>query len=126
MIEVATGGGTGQSVPMVLKIPSDMPGQFKILGLGDIAIPGLLISFLLRHDLIRQSKRFSGYFTAGVVGYAIGLAATFVSLDLMKHGQPALLFLVPGTLLPTCIIAHRKGSSVLCGLLRTARRGRQR
>jgi len=109
MIEVATGGGTGQSVPMVLKIPSDLPGQFKILGLGDIAIPGLLISFLLRHDLLRQSKRFSGYFTAGVVGYAVGLAATFVSLYLMKHGQPALLFLVPGTLLPTCIIARRKG-----------------
>lgn len=109
MIEVATGGGTGQSVPMVLKIPSDLPGQFKILGLGDIAIPGLLISFLLRHDLISRSKRFSGYFTAGVVGYAVGLAATFVSLYLMKHGQPALLFLVPGTLLPTCFIALRKG-----------------
>jgi len=109
MIEVATGGGTGQSVPMVLKIPSDLPGQFKILGLGDIAIPGLLISFLLRHDLLSQSKRFSGYFAAGVVGYAVGLAATFVSLYLMKHGQPALLFLVPGTLLPTCFIALRKG-----------------
>merc|ERR1712039_604932 len=44
MIEVATGGGTGQSVPMVLKIPAsfgDLPGQFKILGLGDVALPGL-------------------------------------------------------------------------------------
>jgi len=109
MIEVATGGGTGQSVPMVLKIPGDIPGQFKILGLGDIAIPGLLISLLLRHDLVRRSRRFGGYFTAGVVGYAIGLGATFVSLYLMKHGQPALLFLVPGTLVPTCAIALRKG-----------------
>ena len=45
---------------------------------------------------------------AGVVGYAIGLLATFVSLYLMQHGQPALLFLVPGTLVPTCIIALRK------------------
>merc|ERR1712039_349903 len=107
MIEVATGGGTGQSVPMVLKIPamsSDVPGQFKILGLGDIAIPGLLISLLLRHDLTRRSRR-----AAGVIGYALGLVATFISLYLMKHGQPALLFLVPGTLLPTCIIALQKG-----------------
>ncbi|CAE8662097.1 unnamed protein product [Polarella glacialis] len=112
MIEVATGGGTGQSVPMVLKIPSlqgDFPGQFKILGLGDIAIPGLLISLLLRHDLVKGYKRFEGYFTAGVIGYAVGLAATFVSLYLMQHGQPALLFLVPGTLVPTCLIALRKG-----------------
>jgi len=112
MIEVATGGGTGQSVPMVLKIPSfssDLPGQFKILGLGDIAIPGLLISLLLRHDLSKRAARGTGYFTAGVIGYAVGLAATFLSLYLMKHGQPALLFLVPGTLLPTCFIARRKG-----------------
>jgi len=59
MIEVATGGGTGQSVPMVLKIPSlaaYLPGQFKILGLGDVAIPGLLISLLLRHDLLTQKE----------------------------------------------------------------------
>jgi len=112
MIEVATGGGTGQSVPMVLKIPSfgdEFSGQFKILGLGDIAIPGLLISLLLRHDLTRGSTLCKGYFTAGVIGYAVGLLATFISLYLMKHGQPALLFLVPGTLLPTCAIALCKG-----------------
>eukprot|EP00448_Togula_jolla_P012064 CAMPEP_0170594560 /NCGR_PEP_ID=MMETSP0224-20130122/14067_1 /TAXON_ID=285029 /ORGANISM="Togula jolla, Strain CCCM 725" /LENGTH=565 /DNA_ID=CAMNT_0010918629 /DNA_START=73 /DNA_END=1768 /DNA_ORIENTATION=+ len=111
MIEVATGGGTGQSVPMVLKLPTlgGIPGQFKILGLGDIAIPGLLISFLLRHDLVSQTKRCQGYFTAGVIGYGLGLCATFVSLYLMQHGQPALLFLVPGTLVPTFLIAWRKG-----------------
>lgn len=112
MIEVATGGGTGQSVPMVLKIPAlqnDLPGQFKILGLGDIAIPGLLVSLLLRHDIVRRHRRCRGYFLAGVIGYAFGLLATFVSLYLMQHGQPALLFLVPGTLIPTCLIALRKG-----------------
>merc|ERR1712187_361434 len=92
MIEVATGGGTGQSVPMVLKIPAlrgDFPGQFKILGLGDIAIPGLLISLLLRHDLTEGSSRCAGYFSWGVIGYAMGLASTFLSLYLMQHGQPA-------------------------------------
>jgi len=112
MIEVATGGGTGQSVPMVLKIPAldgELPGQFKILGLGDIAIPGLLISLLLRHDLVKRHRRCAGYFLAGVIGYGIGLLATFVSLYVMQHGQPALLFLVPGTLIPTCFIALRKG-----------------
>mmetsp|Transcript_101478 Transcript_101478/g.185859 ORF Transcript_101478/g.185859 Transcript_101478/m.185859 type:complete len:521 (+) Transcript_101478:34-1596(+) len=111
MIEVATGGGTGQSVPMVLKIPSlsgNLPGEFKILGLGDIAIPGLLVSMLLRHDLVQQNVWPQGYFCAGVIGYALGLVATFVSLYLTKHGQPALLFLVPGTLVPTFLIAWSK------------------
>lgn len=51
----------------------------------------------------------SGYFVAGTVGYALGLLATFISLFLMKHGQPALLFLVPGTLIPTFAIAWTKG-----------------
>jgi signal peptide peptidase-like protein 2B len=111
MIEVATGGGTGQSVPMVLKIPAltGIPGQFKILGLGDIALPGLLISLLLRHDMVRKTSRRVGYFSWGVIGYTIGLASTFVSLYLMKHGQPALLFLVPGTLIPTFAIALQDG-----------------
>eukprot|EP00928_Gymnodinium_smaydae_P087760 TRINITY_DN71983_c0_g1_i1.p1 TRINITY_DN71983_c0_g1~~TRINITY_DN71983_c0_g1_i1.p1 ORF type:complete len:532 (-),score=71.44 TRINITY_DN71983_c0_g1_i1:290-1846(-) len=112
MIEVATGGGTGQSVPMVLKIPAfndSMPGQFKILGLGDVALPGLLISMLLRHDLLQHTSCCKGYFVASVIGYAVGLVATFISLYLMKHGQPALLFLVPGTLLPTFAIALCKG-----------------
>ncbi|CAJ1345416.1 unnamed protein product [Effrenium voratum] len=112
MIEVATGGGTGQAVPMVLKIPAlqgDLPGQFKILGLGDVALPGLLVTLCLRHDLTRRHRRCGGYFLAGVIGYGIGLLATFASLYLMQSGQPALLFLVPGTLVPTCLIALRKG-----------------
>jgi len=109
MIEVATGGGTGQSVPMVLKIPGDLPGQFKILGLGDIAIPGLFVSFLLRHDWMRGSSGPRGYFIPGLIGYAVGLGATFLSLYVMEHGQPALLFLVPGVLLPTFAKASRLG-----------------
>mmetsp|Transcript_8195 Transcript_8195/g.18337 ORF Transcript_8195/g.18337 Transcript_8195/m.18337 type:complete len:523 (-) Transcript_8195:52-1620(-) len=108
MVEVATGGGTGQSVPLVLKIP-DAYGSFKILGYGDIAIPGLLISLLRRHDLTSKYSLCSGYFAYGVVGYALGLVATFISLFLMKHGQPALLFLVPGILMPTFLIASCKG-----------------
>lgn len=110
MIEVATGGGTGQSVPMVLKVPSmSASGGFKILGLGDIAIPGLLVSLLLRHDMTRRVPACRGYFLAGVLGYALGLVLTFVSLHVTKHGQPALLFLVPGTLAPTFAIACCKG-----------------
>lgn len=118
MIEVATGGGTGQSIPMVLKIPvftGYLTGQFKILGLGDVAIPGFLVSLLLRHDHAMAQQRRKpysccrDYFSVGIIGYACGLVATFVSLYRMKHGQPALLFLVPGTLLPTVFVALSRG-----------------
>ena len=48
-------------------------------------------------------KRFS--FTA----YTLGIVATFVSLYLMKAAQPALLFLVPFTLVPVFIISWLRG-----------------
>lgn len=38
------------------------------------------------------------YFYATLVGYAIGLIATFGILQVYAHAQPALLYLVPGTL----------------------------
>ena len=39
----------------------------------------------------------------------MGIVATFVSLYLMKAAQPALLFLVPFTLVPVFIISWLRG-----------------
>ena len=41
--------------------------------------------------------------------YTLGIVATFVSLYLMKAAQPALLFLVPFTLVPVFIISWLRG-----------------
>ncbi|KAH9368460.1 hypothetical protein HPB48_012610 [Haemaphysalis longicornis] len=59
MVEVATGGGTGESVPMVMRVPrsttADMAacmGGYLLLGLGDILIPAYKSSYTvnsLRH-----------------------------------------------------------------------------
>ncbi|KAJ3507466.1 hypothetical protein NM208_g15954 [Fusarium decemcellulare] len=48
------------------------------------------------------------YFHASVVGYFLGMLATLAMLLVFKHGQPALLYLVPGVL----------GSLWLTGLVR--------
>ncbi|KAF4981783.1 hypothetical protein FDECE_17631 [Fusarium decemcellulare] len=48
------------------------------------------------------------YFYASVVGYFLGMLATLAMLLVFKHGQPALLYLVPGVL----------GSLWLTGLVR--------
>lgn len=37
--------------------------------------------------------------------YGLGLLVTFVALVLMQRGQPALLYLVPCTLLTSCTVA---------------------
>ena len=57
--------------------------------------PSACVSFLLPPFLT----------TPSFTGYMIGLIATFIALEVMKSGQPALLFLVPSTLIPTLITA---------------------
>jgi len=107
MVRVATGGGTGESVPMLLRIPAfgDPFGNDRLLGFGDIALPGLLVSYLRRHDLMSRRSLSTGYFAPALVGYFFGLCATIAALCIMKMGQPALLYLVPGTLGTTLILA---------------------
>ncbi|XP_014664926.1 PREDICTED: signal peptide peptidase-like 2B isoform X2 [Priapulus caudatus] len=111
MVDVATGGSSRsqEQLPMVIKVPHFSDGSFGIcslsyslLGFGDILVPGLLISFCHGFDL--QTKNRKIYFVSTSIGYGIGLVLTFVSLALMGTGQPALLYLVPCTLLVAVII----------------------
>lgn len=111
MVEVARGGGTGESIPMLLKMPAfnDPFGNERMLGFGDIAVPGLLVSYLRRHDLKSGKSGCSGYFVPAVVGYFIGLCCTMFALTIMRMGQPALLYLVPGTLGTTLVLGLCRG-----------------
>uniref|UniRef100_A0A7S4R2V7 PA domain-containing protein n=1 Tax=Alexandrium monilatum TaxID=311494 RepID=A0A7S4R2V7_9DINO len=109
MVHVATGGETHETVPMLLRLPAigDPFGSDRMLGFGDIALPGLLVSFLRRHDVLSHRSLFSfeGYFGPVLIGYFFGLCATIVALEIMQKGQPALLYLVPGTLGTTVVRA---------------------
>lgn len=112
MITVAKGGDTGESVPMLLKIPllGDPLGNVRLLGFGDVALPGLLVSYLLRHDILsRRASYLSGYFLWAVIGYASGITFTLGVLFFTHAGQPALLYLVPGTLGTTLSLAWSRG-----------------
>lgn len=42
---------------------------------------------------------------ACTIAYGIGLLVTFMALALMQRGQPALLYLVPCTLVTSCALA---------------------
>ncbi|XP_063776145.1 signal peptide peptidase-like 2B isoform X2 [Pseudophryne corroboree] len=113
MVEVAAGPSDSSSqekLPMVLKVPRlnssplalcDRP--FSLLGFGDILVPGLLVAYCHRFDIQIQSSRI--YFLACTVAYGIGLLVTFVALAFMQRGQPALLYLVPCTLLTSLAVA---------------------
>lgn len=53
--------------------------------------------------------QFSLYWSVSVVGYGVGMAVTFMALILMAEGQPALVYLVPCTLIPVHLVALWKG-----------------
>ncbi|XP_020784750.1 signal peptide peptidase-like 2 [Boleophthalmus pectinirostris] len=113
MVEVAAGPSdsfTHEKLPMVLKVPRlnssplalcDRP--FSLLGFGDILVPGLLVAYCHRFDILMQTSRI--YFVACTIAYGVGLLITFVALALMQMGQPALLYLVPCTLLTSLTVA---------------------
>jgi len=111
MVAVAMGGGSGEVAPMLLRIPAfnDPLGSDRMLGYGDIAIPGLLVSMLRRFDILHDRRWNTGYFTLALIGYGVGLCCALVALYLMQMGQPALLYLVPGTLGTSALLSYRRG-----------------
>ena len=70
--------------------------EFSLLGLGDIVVPGLFVSLLLRFDAVRakvnaikaEHALFSKpYFHANIVGYALGLVLTVAIMYYFKAAQ---------------------------------------
>ncbi|KAL8572358.1 hypothetical protein ACOMHN_023127 [Nucella lapillus] len=119
MIKVATGGNskTGEQMPMVFKVPYFLPwamsqcftDKYSLLGYGDVIVPGLLLTYNCAFDLRTQHTSPGRwrllYFTASSLAYMVGLILTGGALYIMKSGQPALLYLVPCTVLTTVVIA---------------------
>ncbi|XP_050732848.1 signal peptide peptidase-like 2B isoform X2 [Eriocheir sinensis] len=118
MVEVAKGGSSQEQLPMVLKVPdfSEMEiaticqpsDNYNLLGFGDILIPGLLVAFVHSFDL-QVGTPYHLYYLVNIIGYGTGLVATFIALWLLSRAQPALLYLVPFTLIPTLITALIRG-----------------
>ncbi|GLE01957.1 hypothetical protein PINS_up010795 [Pythium insidiosum] len=85
-----------EPMPMLLLLPRvfDWRGGMSLLGLGDIILPGLLLSFALRFDYSPQSLG-ENYFRTVAIGYAVGLGLANVAVSVTQVGQPALMYLVP-------------------------------
>ncbi|BFZ17646.1 hypothetical protein BsWGS_20685 [Bradybaena similaris] len=113
MESVATSnrGRSKEPLPMVFLFPnlSESPFRkclgknFSVLGFGDVVVPGLLVAYNAVFDI----KTGSGmvYFICSSVGYVTGMIVCIICLIYMKTGQPALLYLVPSTLVSTVFMA---------------------
>ena len=58
---------------------------------------------------MRKRSAWTGYFMHAFLGYCGGLLVTMVVVVVLGIAQPALLYLVPSTLLPIAVAAVRKG-----------------
>merc|ERR1712137_517727 len=100
-------------LPMLVLVPHVLTSGSGMLGLGDIVLPGLLLSQLFRVDyaLLNEQNhvkrrlnawqvlaKSEGFFLPALLGYVVGLVLTFTALAVLQMGQPALLYLVPCTL----------------------------
>ncbi|KAJ1073953.1 hypothetical protein K5549_007191 [Capra hircus] len=114
------------SLPGKLVFPSSTGSHFSMLGIGDIVMPGLLLCFVLRYDNYKKQANgdscgasgpanISGrmqkvsYFHCTLIGYFVGLLTATVASRIHRAAQPALLYLVPFTLLPLLTMAYLKG-----------------
>jgi hypothetical protein len=92
---------------------------FLMLGLGDIVLPGLALNYFYRRDkMLQQALESHGivspkfrltFYSIAQFGYTFGLVLTFIMLILLKRAQPALLYLVPCTLIPPFLLAAKRG-----------------
>lgn len=79
---------------------------------GDVVLPGLLAVFCRRFDISHRLPLRRGYFLPCVAGYGAGLLATYAALWFSlfgDEGQPALLYLVPGTLGTVSVLGFARG-----------------
>ncbi|XP_062244321.1 signal peptide peptidase-like 2A isoform X4 [Platichthys flesus] len=116
MVQVALGpDASGERLPVVMRVPrfsawaQNLCGmQFSILGYGDIIVPGLLVAYCSRFDVwINSPKKI--YFVSCCIAYLLGMILTFVVMLLSGMGQPALLYLVPFTLITSAVVAGCRG-----------------
>lgn len=126
MEQVATGGKVNggehkQTLPLLIRVPQITTDDWSVcnnthglmLGFGDIAIPGLLVSYCLAFDHtvnIKQSWR--GYYISSLLAYGASLLIAIVVSTMTNDAQPALIYLVPGTLLMVVVVGWRRGELV--------------
>jgi minor histocompatibility antigen H13 len=100
-------------VPVKLLFPrniiSGVAKEFTMLGLGDIVIPGVMVSLCLRFDRHLTPESTTSYskyyFNACFLAYLLGLTTTMAVMHTFKAAQPALLYLSPACIMAPLIVA---------------------
>jgi len=106
----------GVEAPIKLMFPRALGGcgtlQHSMLGLGDIVVPGIFISFLAKWDAVKigEGKASSfAYLNSVMVAYVLSLITTVAIMLFFNAAQPALLYIVPYVLIASLVTACSRG-----------------
>nr|ABK24340.1 unknown [Picea sitchensis] len=125
MLTVATSSAFDGPIKLIFPhLEGNSTFPYSLLGLGDVAVPGLLTALMLRFDRSRDSTRIDGaiecsstgpltkpdktYFSTCIASYIFGLALTVVANGVSKAAQPALLYLVPSQLISIFLVSLKR------------------
>ncbi|KAI4383112.1 hypothetical protein MLD38_008989 [Melastoma candidum] len=96
-------------------LPGTTAADYMMLGLGDMAIPAMLLTLVLCFDYRKsretvslmdlRSSKGQKYIWYAVTGYFVGLITALAAGVLTHSPQPALLYLVPSTLGPVILLS---------------------
>jgi len=93
-------------------------GEYSLLGLGDIVIPGMFVAILLRFDAKLANIKSNTpeledfpkwFFFSNIIAYALGLVCTVGVMYFFNAAQPALLYLVPACILSSLGMSAVRG-----------------
>ncbi|OLL23310.1 Minor histocompatibility antigen H13 [Neolecta irregularis DAH-3] len=110
---------TGLDIPIKLSWPKSS-GDYGILGLGDIVLPGIFVALSLRFDAFLYHSRHpklsfnksafpKSYFITCFTAYIAGLTVTVLVMHFFKSAQPALLYLSPSCIISVSFLAWYRG-----------------
>ena len=105
MVAVAS----GLDLPIKLEFPhfiaSSLPNSCSMLGLGDLALPGLFLAFASRFDHINSTK----YLNVLISCYSLALGLCIFVLVVFNYPQPALLYISPLLIIGMLLYAYTRG-----------------
>ena len=94
---------TSIQIPIKIEFPilfSNNPiKNCMLLGLGDILLPGVVIKYCRRFDLLRQKKepniKGMSFYTFNLILYFVSVALAMSMMFIFDHGQPVLFYISP-------------------------------
>ena len=96
MEEVATKLNLPIKLEMPILFSTNPIKDCMLLGLGDIALPGMVVKYCKRFDEIcKKLNKKNGYYNLSIYLYIISVSTALICVFYFEHGQPVLFYISP-------------------------------